>query len=182
MECEIVEGRAGRLEITDQLSEGGQFEKMLSGRGLVDDLVLEDPGEVVGDEDRVEASRESRVNVRARAVADHPGVAGLATVVGDEGAVGVVVFFVEDLDGSEVGGEARALELVGLLFGVALGDHDQAVAGGEVGEGRGDVREEFDLLVGDGLGEAFDPAVLLGGEGHVGELLEAGDQGVAKTV
>ena len=173
---------AGCLEVTAQLSERRQFEKMLPGWGLVHDLVLEDPGEVVGDEDRVDASRESWVNVRARAVADHPGVAGLATVVGDQGAVGVVVLFVEDLDGSEVGGEARALELVGLLFGVALSDHDQSVAGGEVGEGRGNVREELDLLVGDGLGEAFDPAVLLGGEGHVGELLEAGNQGVAKTV
>ncbi len=181
MECEIVE-RGGCLEVTGQLSEGGQFEKMLPGRGLVDDLVLEDPGEVVGDEDRVEAGRESRVNVRARAVADHPGVVGLAAVLGGEGAVGVVVLFMEDLDGSEVGGEARALKLVDLLFGVALGDHDQPVAGGEVGEGRSDVREELDLLVGDGLGEAFDPTVLLGGEGHVGELLEAGDQGVAKTV
>jgi len=132
MECEIVE-RGGCLEVTGQLSEGGQFEKMLPGRGLVDDLVLEDPGEVVGDEDRVEASRESWVNVGARAVADHPGVAGLATVMGDEGAVGVVVLFVEDLDGGEVGGEAGALELVGLLLGVTFGDHDQAVAGGEVG-------------------------------------------------
>ena len=28
---------------------------MLAGGGLVDDLVLEDPGEVVGDEDGVEA-------------------------------------------------------------------------------------------------------------------------------
>ena len=81
-----------------------------------------------------------------------------------------------------MGGQAGALELVGLLFGVAFGDHDQAVAGGEVGEGRRDVWEELDLLVGNGLGEAFDPAMFLRGEGHVGELLEAGDQGVAKTV
>ena len=56
------------------------------------------------------------------------------------------------------------------------------MAGGEVGESGIDVGEEFDLLVGDGLGEAFDAAVLLFGKGDVGELLEAGDEGVAEAV
>jgi hypothetical protein len=138
---------------------------VLAGGGPVDDLVLEDPGEVVGDEDGVEASAEGGVDVGAGAVADHPGGAGFATVVGRKGDVGVVVFFVEDLDGSEVGCKAGALELAGLLFGVTFGDQDEAVAGGEVGEGGGDVGEEFDFLVGDGLGEAFDAAMLLFGEG-----------------
>ena len=74
------------------------------------------------------------------------------------------MLFGQDLDGGEVGGEAGAVELAGLFFGVSLGDEDEAVAGGEVGESLGDVGEEFDLLVGDGLGEAFDAAVLFFGE------------------
>jgi hypothetical protein len=74
------------------------------------------------------------------------------------------------------------MELAGLLFGVALGDHDEAMAGGEICEGGGDVAEELDLLIGDGPGEAFDAAVLLFGEGDVGELLETGDEGAAKAV
>ena len=57
---------------------------MLAGGGLIDDLVLEDPSEVVGDKDGVEAGAEGGINVGARAVADHPGVAGFATVVGCE--------------------------------------------------------------------------------------------------
>ena len=57
---------------------------MLAGGGLVDYLVLEDPGEVVGDEDGVEAGAEGGVNVGAGTVADHPGAAGFATVVGRE--------------------------------------------------------------------------------------------------
>ena len=141
---------------------------MLTGWWLVDDLVLEHPGEVVRDEDGVETCREGRVDVGAGAVADHPGVAGIAAVVDGERAVSVVVFFGEDLDCGEVRGQAGALEFVGLLFGVALGDHDEAVAGGEVGESGSDVGEELDLLVGDRLGKAFDAAVLLGGEGDVG--------------
>ena len=44
------------------------------------------------------------------------------------------------------------------------------------------VGQELDLLVGDGLGEADDAFVLLGGEGLVGELLEAGDEGLAEAV
>jgi len=155
---------------------------VLAGGGLVDDLVLEDPGEVVGDEDGVKACSEGGVDVRAGAVADHPGIAGFATVVGGERKVGVLVLLREDLDGGEVWGEPGALELAGLLFEVALSDHDEAVAGGEIGEGGGDVGEELDLLIGDGLGEAFDAAVLFFGERDVGELLEAGDERAAEAM
>jgi len=103
-------------------------------------------------------------------------------VVGGDGAVGVGVLFGEDLDGGEVRGEAGAVELVGLLFLIALGDQDETVTGGEVGEGGVDAGEELDLLIGDGLGEAFDAAVLLFGEGNVGELLETGDERPAEAV
>jgi hypothetical protein len=72
------------LKVVGQVGEGGEFEEVLSGGRLVDNLVLEDPGEVVGDEDGIEAGAESGVNVGAGAVADHPGVAGFATVVGCE--------------------------------------------------------------------------------------------------
>jgi hypothetical protein len=92
-----------------------------------------------------------------------------------------VVFFVKDLDGGEVGRETGALELAVLLLGDSFGDEDEAVTGGKVGESGGYVGEEFDLLIGDGLGEAFDAAMLLFGEGGVGELLEAGDEGAAEA-
>ena len=65
---------------------------------------------------------------------------------------------------------------------VTLSDHDQAVALGEVGECRLDVGEKFDLLIGDGTGKALDPAMLLVGQGDVGELLEAGDERLSKAV
>lgn len=92
------------------------------------------------------------------------------------------MLFGEDLDLGEEVGETGAVELVGLLFHVALGDEDEAVAGGEVGEGEGDGGQEFDLLIGDGLGEADDALVAIGGDGAGGELLEAGDEGVAKAL
>jgi hypothetical protein len=46
-----------------EVGEGGEFEEVLAGRGLIDDLVFEDPGEVVGDEDGVEAGAEGWVDV-----------------------------------------------------------------------------------------------------------------------
>ena len=121
----------------------------MAGRRLVNDLVLEHPGKVVRDEDGVKAGCQGGINVGARAVADHPGVAGLAAVMGDEGKIGFVVFFGKNFDRREVSGKAGAMKLVGLFFGVAFGDHDEAVAGSEVGKGGGHVREEFDLLIGD---------------------------------
>ncbi len=79
-----------------------------------------------------------------------------------------MVLLGQDLDGGEVGAKTGAAELVGLLVGVALGDEDEAVTGGEVGEGFGDVGEELDLLLGDGLGEADDAVVFFGCDGCVG--------------
>jgi len=55
---------------------------VLADGRLVYDFVLKDPGEVVGDKDGVEAGAEGGVDVGAGAVADHPGVAGFAGVVG----------------------------------------------------------------------------------------------------
>ena len=41
--------------------------------------------------------------------------------------------------------------------------------------------QKFDLLVGDGLGEAFDLAMLLGCQGLFGELFEAADEGLVEA-
>ena len=92
------------------------------------------------------------------------------------------MLFAQDLDGGEVGCEAGALELAGLLFLVSFGNEDQPMSGGEVGESGGYVGEEFDFLVGDGLGEAFDAAMLFFGDGAVRELLKAGNERAAETV
>jgi hypothetical protein len=175
-------GWTGGLEVESEVGEGGQFEEVLTSGRLVDYLVLEHPCEVVWDEDGVEAGAEGWIDVRAGAVADHPSGTCVAAVVSGEGSVGLVMLFGENLYGCEVRGEAGAVEFVCLLFLVALGDHDETVTGGEIGKGGVDAGKEFDLLVGDGLGEVFDAAMLFFGEGGVGELLETGDEGAAEAV
>ena len=84
-----------------QVSEGGQFEKTLPGRRRVNSFVLENPGEIMWDEDCVEAGGERGIDVRARRVADHPSRGGIAVVAHGERAVSVGVLFGQDLNGSE---------------------------------------------------------------------------------
>jgi len=42
------------LKVLGEIGEACQLEELLAGGRLVDDLVFEDPGEVVGDEDGVQ--------------------------------------------------------------------------------------------------------------------------------
>ncbi len=64
-----------------EVGEARQLQEVLPRGRLIDDLVLKNPGEVVGNEDGVQSGRESWVYVGARAVADHPGIACFATVM-----------------------------------------------------------------------------------------------------
>ena len=165
-----------------EVGKGCQFEQILAVRRLVDDLVLEDPSEVVGNKNSVKTGGECGVHVRTGAVADHPGSAGFAAVATGEGEVGLVMFFRQHLHRAEVLFEARTVKLVGLFGRVSLGDHNEAVPIRQLGEGWLDIRQQFDLMVRDGLGEALNAAVLLVRHRRVGELLEAGNQRAAEAV
>ena len=85
-----------------QVREGGEFKQMLSSRRLVDDLVLEDPGKVVRDEDGIKAGAECGVYVGAWTVADHPRVTALATMIGGKGDIGLAMLFRKHFDGGEM--------------------------------------------------------------------------------
>ena len=108
---------------------------MLASRGLANGLVFQRPGKIVRQEDCVQPSGQRRVDVGLGAVADHPRARRVAGVTGGESAIGGGVLFREDLDGAEVRGQAGARELVALLFGIALGDQQAAVARGKLGQG-----------------------------------------------
>lgn len=70
------------LEVAGEIGEVGQFEELAACGGLVDVFALQRPGEVVRDEDGVEAGGEGWINVGFGAVADHPCGAGFAGVMG----------------------------------------------------------------------------------------------------
>jgi hypothetical protein len=168
--------------VVGEFGEGRQFEELLARGRLVDDLVLENPGEIVRDEDSVEASAQGRIDVGSRAVADHPGRAGIARIPHREIGISGVVLFGEDLDCGEVGSEAGAMEFIRLLGGVSLGDEDEPVPRGEIGERGGDPVKQFDLLVGNGLGKTLDTAMFLRCNGTVRQLLKTADERAAKAL
>ena len=99
-----------------------------------------------------------------------------------EVSVGGFRLFRKDLDGGEVGGKARAVELALLLFGVALGDEQEAVAGGQLGQGFGYAGEELDLGGGDGVGEADNAVMLLLCDRGGGEVFETVDKRAAEAL
>ena len=97
-------------------------------------------------------------------------------------SVYVSVSFSARTSTAEEGPEAGAGQLVTLLQVVALGDEKEALSCGKLGKGVGDTVEKLDLMIGDSLGEADDGAVAGGFGGTARELLEAGDERVAKAL
>ena len=88
--------------MVEEGGELGKFDQVLAGWRRIDGFMLERPGEVVGNEDGVDAGLEGGIDVGARAVADHPGAGAVAAVTGDEAGVSGRVLLGQDLDGSEV--------------------------------------------------------------------------------
>jgi len=99
-----------------------------------------------------------------------------------ERQVRLLMFFRQNLYRREVRGKSRAMQFVGLLCLVSLGDKDEAMTCGKLAERRRHVGEEFDLVFGDGLSKAFDAVVLFFGHRVVAELFEAGDQRFTKAL
>lgn len=118
---------------------------------------------MVGDEDSVQSRSQSRIDVGARAVADHPGAARITAVVAGERKVSLVVFLGKDLNSGKVRCKPRPLQLTGLFGRVSFGDKDEAVPSGQIGERLGYLWEKFDLMFGDTVGEAEDALMLLVG-------------------
>jgi hypothetical protein len=93
-----------------------------------------------------------------------------------EFAVGRFLFLGKDFDGSEEIAQAGANYFVDLLFLIAFGDHEQAMALGERAQRRFNGWQKLDLGGRDGFGEGDNAGVLFGRDGLVGELLEAVDK------
>jgi hypothetical protein len=106
-------------------------------------LVFELPGVFVRDVDGVEADLHGRVDVAARAVADHPTVRFHDFVFAHEFAVSFGTFLGNNFDELEEALQAGTLDFGGLFGGLALGEENQAVALGEIGKRFGDAIEDF---------------------------------------
>lgn len=52
-----------RSEMNSEFDKGGKFQKVLTGGRLIDGFMLQNPGEIMWDEDSVEAGGESGIDV-----------------------------------------------------------------------------------------------------------------------
>ena len=168
--------------MVEEISERRQFQQLLPCRRLVYRLVLQHPSEAVGDKDSVQAGAESRVDVRSRAVADHPRCRGLATVVCREGEVGLIMLLGKHLDGGKVSRKTGALQFAFLFRGVSLGNEDEAVPCGEICKRLSNLWEQLNLMMGNRIGEADDLLMLFVRYGGACKLLVAINQRAAKAL
>ena len=169
----LVRRVAGELALEEVLEGGEAVEDVEALVGVGDLFVFEVPGAGMGDVDCAEAGGEGGVDVRLRGVADHPAMVGLPLVGGEGGLVGGDVLFLDDVDAAEVGGETAAVDF-GLLFGrVALGEEDEMVAVGEMGEGFGDAVEDVHGVFGEFVADAADASPVLGRDFTFAEFVEA---------
>ena len=76
---------------------------------------------LVRDEDGVEANFHRRINVAARAVANHPAVGLDDFVLVNQAAISLRIFFSNDFDEFKESLKAGALDLGSLLRGLAFG-------------------------------------------------------------
>src|SRR5439155_1659631 len=76
----------------------------------------------------VQTDLHGRVDVAARALADHPAVGLHDFVLVHQPAIGLRIFFGHDLDELEQALQPGALDLGGLLRGLALGEENQPMA------------------------------------------------------
>ena len=102
---------------------------MLTSGRLAYCLVLQHPGETMRDEDGVEPGAECGVDIRARAVADHPCACSFASVVSREGKIGFIVLLRQNFDCSKVGRKTRTLKLSVLLGRITLSHEDKPMPG-----------------------------------------------------
>lgn len=170
------------LEMESQLGDAGKFEQMLACRRSVDHLMLQYPGKVVRNEDRIESGGQRRIDVRARAVSDHPSRRRFAGVVRDQVGICSYVFLGQHLNCSKMRLKPRALEFAGLFLQIALGYQDDAMVRSQLDQRFGDSRQQLDLVISDGLGEAGDALMLLRCHRGIGKLLKAVHQRAAKAV
>ncbi len=154
-----------------EFAEAGEDDEFAGAGG--DGLVFHVPGVLMRDVDGVESDFEGGIDVAARGIADHPAVGFDDFVFRDEAGVRDGIFFVDDFDGFEEALQAGALDFGGLLGGFALGEKNEAMAFGEIGERFRDAVENFwwrafevdDAIV--NFGERFAFGEMLG-ELHVG--------------
>src|SRR5260370_603838 len=118
------------LEMTAKLAEGRQDHQLSGTRHHR--FVLQVPGVLVRDVHGIEADLHRRIDVAARAVADHPTVGLHNLVFVDQSAIGLGIFLRNDFDEFEHSLQAGPLHPAVLFRRLSLGKKNEPVPLGEI--------------------------------------------------
>src|SRR6266403_4913 len=130
--CNIQIGQRSKLEMAAKIAKDRQDHEL--SRSWYHRFVLQGPGVLMRDVHRIQPDLHGRVDVAARAVADHPAVSFHNLVLVNQAAVRLRIFLRHDLDGFKKSLQAGTLDFCGLLRGFALGEKNEPVPLGEIGE------------------------------------------------
>ena len=115
-----------------KLAEGRQDHEL--SRPRHDGFVLQGPGVLMRDVHGIQPDFHGRIDVAARAIADHPAVRFHNLVLVNQAAVRLRILLRHDLDGLKKSLQAGTLDFGGLLRGFALGEENEPVPLGEIGK------------------------------------------------
>jgi hypothetical protein len=158
-----------------------KIQKILPLRSKIKLLVLQNPGAGMVDVDCMQTRGERRIDIGARAIADHPGSVRFQLILCAHTAIGFRILLLGNFDCLKVLAESGSSQFVRLFSLIPLGHQDQAVPRGKLGQRLGNAGQKLDVLIRDGLREAQDSRVLFGSYRFSRQTLEAHDEGLPET-
>src|SRR3984893_761947 len=122
-------------------------------------LMLQHPRSPLRNEHGVQPRSQSRIDIRLRAVANHPGGVRKQFVLGNHRMVSGDILFRDNFNRSEIFFQTGAFDLAGLLRHGALGHQDQVMALRQILQRLRYAGQKFHRVACDGMGESIDGLV-----------------------
>src|SRR5437660_253304 len=110
-------------------------------------LMFQNPRIPVRHENRVQSCRQRRINIRPRAVSNHPGRLARQFMLFDQPQIRFGILLRHDLGRREISLQPRALDLSRLLLQRTLGYQDQAMPRRKILQSLRDLRQKFNRMV-----------------------------------
>src|ERR1022692_2639946 len=124
-------------------------------------------------EDGMQAGFERRVDVRFRAVANHPGAPRIEPALIHQAPIGRGILLLHDGRMTEEASQAGAVDLQLLLLGMALGKQRQAMPASQIFEGFGNARDHFHGALEDAPGKRHHGVQVRRADGALRQVLVA---------
>src|SRR5690606_23994131 len=121
-------------------------------------IMLERPGEFMGNEDAPTSRADRRDDVRFQRIAHHHGAFGAVAMTAEDAGIRLDRLGADDLDAVKEAAQTRLGELALLVEEITLGDEHKPVAPRERLEGVGHMWQGFDRMPHEVAADLHDPA------------------------